>query len=129
MQSATASIRDALLPSLVMEGAMKPMMISGTQKLMNWLEMNLTVTMILSSALAIPDPSIALRASPAAIPTASATSSLNGRLCVKLYFFMLISLFLFLYFRTCISLIAGTNPFSNDAEPPVCRHESILKRR
>ena len=35
MITATSSIRVALLPSLVMEGAMKPMMIRGTQKVMS----------------------------------------------------------------------------------------------
>lgn len=32
---ATASRREAFLPSFVMDGAMKPMMISGTQKVMS----------------------------------------------------------------------------------------------
>ena len=35
MITATPKRREALAPSLVMEGAIKPMMISGTQKLMS----------------------------------------------------------------------------------------------
>ena len=91
MMSATTSMREALLPSLVMDGAIKPMMISGTQKLMNWLLMNFTVTMMLSSAFVIAAPSAALSARPTPIPTASATRSLNGRLCVNPVFSMFTS--------------------------------------
>ncbi|VUX13415.1 Uncharacterised protein [Faecalibacterium prausnitzii] len=36
MTIATPSRREAFLPSLVMDGAMKPMMMSGTQKVMSW---------------------------------------------------------------------------------------------
>ena len=76
------------MPSLVMEGAIKPMMISGTQKLMNWLLMNLTVTRTFSRAAVTGEPSAALRARPAQMPTASATKSLKGRLLKKLSFFI-----------------------------------------
>ena len=91
MQSATISMVEALFPSLVIDGAMNPIMISGTQKLMNWLVMNFTVTIILRRAFANPVPSAALSASPLMIPTASATRSLNGRLCTKPCFSMITS--------------------------------------
>ena len=44
MTMATASRREAFLPSFVMDGAMKPIMISGTQKVMSWPMMYCRVT-------------------------------------------------------------------------------------
>ena len=78
--SATISILDALFPRRVMEGAINPMIIRGTQKLISWPEMNFTQTMMLRIASASALPSAAASARPAAIPAISATSSLNGRL-------------------------------------------------
>ena len=52
--NATISILEALLPNLVIDGAMKPMIISGTQKLINCPAMNFTVTTMFNSALPIP---------------------------------------------------------------------------
>ena len=45
MTIATPSRRDAFLPSLVIDGAMKPMMMSGTQKVMSWPMIYCKVTM------------------------------------------------------------------------------------
>ena len=42
--SATPSIREAFFPSLVIDGAIKPITISGTQKLISSDKINLTVT-------------------------------------------------------------------------------------
>ena len=83
MHSATISIREALFPSLVMEGAIKPMMISGTQKLINWPTINFTVTIMFRSAFAMAVPSAAESKSPAAMPAASARSRRNGRLFIN----------------------------------------------
>ena len=47
---ATPSILDAFLPSLVIDGAIKPMMISGTQKLISSDRMNFTVTTMFITA-------------------------------------------------------------------------------
>ena len=78
--SATPSIREALFPSLVIDGAINPMTISGTQKLISSDSINLTVTttFIKASPAAFMD---SIPAScPAIIPSTTPTSSLNGRL-------------------------------------------------
>ena len=80
MQSATISILDALFPSLVIEGAINPIMISGTQKLMNCPTMYLTHTSTFSTAAPNAEPSEAFSASPTMIPKARAHRSLNGKL-------------------------------------------------
>ena len=79
MNKATISIRAALFPSLVMEGAINPMIISGTQKLINCAAIYFTVTTMFKMAWDTPL-SIPLKPSPKQMPTANATKSLKGRL-------------------------------------------------
>ena len=82
-------MRDTFEPSFVMDGAMKPMIISGTQNIMTWPSTYLTVTTTFITA------SLATR--PTRMPATTATSKINGRLVKN--FFM----------KTSV-LICGTSP-------------------
>ena len=70
--SATPRMRDTFSPSFAMEGAMKPMMMSGTQNMMTWRSTSPTVatTAMTSAEASCPKPR----------PIATATSRMNGRL-------------------------------------------------
>ena len=70
--TATVSMRVALPPSRVMEGAMKPMMMSGTQNMMSWPMMYLAVTTTTIAPRG--------RTRPSRIPAAMAISRRPGRL-------------------------------------------------
>ena len=72
MITATPKRREALAPSLVMEGAMKPMMISGTQKLMSWPMMYCSVTTTFMT--------LSEKTAPHATPTKIPRINRNGRL-------------------------------------------------
>ena len=74
---ATPSMREALFPSLVMDGAMKPIIISGTQKVISSPRMYLTVTTTFINA--------SFAASPAAMPIITPSISLAGRLFMILF--------------------------------------------
>ena len=80
MTMATESIRDALLPSFVIDGAINPMMISGTQKLITWPRMYFRVTTTFRIAMVRPESSVELNTRPKMIPSTTPTRSLNGRL-------------------------------------------------
>ena len=69
---ATISMRVALEPILVMEGAMKPMTIRGTQNMMSWLSTYLRVTTMVMT--------LSGRNRPRTMPTAMPINSFRGRL-------------------------------------------------
>ena len=69
---ATISILVALEPILVMEGAMKPMTIRGTQNMMTWLSTYFRVTTTVMA--------LSGRNRPKTMPTAMPMSSFRGRL-------------------------------------------------
>ena len=93
---ATPSILDAFLPSLVIDGAIKPMIISGTQKLIISDKINFTVTTIFITAAPAAFTDSRPASCPAMIPITTPRSSLNGRL--ENSFFMLSSLSLLFFF-------------------------------
>ena len=95
-KSAAPSILDAFLPSLVIDGAIKPIMISGTQKLINSDKINFTVTTIFITASPAAFTVSRPASCPAMIPVTTPRSSLNGRL--ENSFFMLSSLSLLFFF-------------------------------
>ena len=70
-------MRDTFFPSLVIDGAMNPMMIRGTQNVMSWPRIYLTVTTTFMTA------SLATR--PTRMPITTDTSKMKGRL-VKIFF-------------------------------------------
>ena len=72
MTIATPSRREAFLPSLVMDGAMKPMMMSGTQKVMSWPMIYCKVTMTFMT--------LSEKIWPRITPMMMPRSSRNGRL-------------------------------------------------
>ena len=78
--SATSSILEALRPSLVIEGAIKPMMISGTQKLISSDSINLTVTTTFITAVPTAPADSIPASCPAMIPATTPTRRRNGRL-------------------------------------------------
>ena len=77
-----------MLPSLVIDGAIKPIIISGIQNPINCPTMYLTVTIILSSATETALVSFLFRKSPTTIPITSASNSLKGRLFKIPFFFI-----------------------------------------
>ena len=88
IHTASRSNLDALFPIFVMDGAINPMMISGTQNEIICPRTYFKVTTMFRIAFVKPVPSFALRASPARIPITTPTRSLNGRLLKKLDFFI-----------------------------------------
>ena len=72
MTTATPSRREALAPSLVMEGAMKPMMMRGTQNVISWPIMYCRVTMTFIT--------LSGNTRPQRMPTAMPRSRRKGRL-------------------------------------------------
>ena len=83
---ATPSIREALLPSLVIDGAIKPIMIRGTQKLISCPSTYFRVTTTFRIPEVMPEPSVVFRIIPDTIPRITPTRSLNGKLVKKLFF-------------------------------------------
>ena len=79
MITATPSSRDALVPSRVMDGAMKPMMIRGTQKVMSWPMMYWRVTTTFMT--------LSGNTSPQRMPTAMPKSRRKGRLSNSFFIF------------------------------------------
>ena len=71
-QEVAAFMREAFAPILAIEGAIKPMMISGTQKLISWPITYLTVT----TTFITETPAIC----PKRMPSTTPSSSRNGRM-------------------------------------------------
>ena len=105
---ATPSILDAFLPSLVIDGAIKPMMINGTQKLIISDKIYFTVTTIFITASPAAFTDSRPASCPAMIPITTPRSSLNGRL--ENSFFILSSLSL-LFFPACREASVSPAPF------------------
>ena len=77
MTTATPKTRETFEPSLVMDGAMNPMMMSGTQNMMIWLSTYLTVTTTFMTD--------SFETSPRTMPTTTDTRRMKGRL-VTIFF-------------------------------------------
>ena len=86
--TATPSSREALAPSLVMDGAMKPIIMRGTQKVMSWPMMYCRVTMIFMTPSETPGQGRTGMTRPQMIPMAMPKSRRKGRL---LHSFFIIS--------------------------------------
>ena len=81
-------MREALLPSWVMDGAIKPIMIRGTQKLINCPRIYFRVTITFNAAVVKADSELKFKSRPNPIPKATLPRSLNGRLYKNLLFFI-----------------------------------------
>ena len=81
MTMATPSSREAFLPSRVMDGAMKPMTISGTQNVISWPMMYCSVT----TTFMAPSGKIC----PSSTPTTMPSNSRNGRLFSSFFIWFL----------------------------------------